>query len=81
MRAEVGERLRPLLRQLQLSTDGNAHVGNWEWAGPVVLEARAESGFRAWLEGDDGLAVSGHSRPFWTSAAHWVAGRVPSVFQ
>ena len=59
MRAELAERLRPQLRQLQLSVEGTTHAGNWEWAGPVVLEALAENGFRAWLDGDDAFAYPG----------------------
>ena len=59
MRAKLAERLQPTLKQLQFNTDQTAPSSNWEWAGPVLLEALSENRFRTWLESDDAFAYPG----------------------
>ena len=59
MRAKLAERLQPTLEQLQFNTDRTAPSSNWEWAGPVLLEALSENRFRTWLESDDAFAYPG----------------------
>lgn len=59
MRAALAKRLQPYLRELQATSDPSAEVETWEWAGPAVLDALANSRSGLWLEGNDGFMDSG----------------------
>ena len=59
MRAALAKLLQPYLRELQAAGDASAEVETWEWAGPAVLDALANSSSGHWLERDDAFMASG----------------------